>query len=147
MSNLATLSTFGYTPSTRFFDEFDAIFDTFLGDRRSGGRAIVQTPRVNIEETTTGYTIHMAAPGLSRDDFKIHADSGYLTISVEGSADTKEKTSYVTREYSYSSFSRSWKLPSSVNTDGISARYDAGVLSVTVPTSSKKSSKVEIKVD
>jgi len=147
MSNLANLGTFGLVPASRFFDDFDSIFDTLIGDRRRGASTLALTPRVNVEETANGYAIHMAAPGLSRDEFKIHSDNGYLTISVDAESETKEKTSYLSREYSYSSFSRSWKLPTGANSDGISARYDAGILTVTVPMSAKRSSKVEIRVD
>jgi HSP20 family protein len=147
MSNLSTISNFGLLPTYRVFDEFDSLFDSFLGDRRSGSRSQVSTPRVNVEETAGGYDVHMAAPGLSREDFKIQADGGYITISVNRKEENDEKSNFLTREYSYSSFARSWKLPTSTNVDGITARYNAGVLTVSVPTASKKSSKVEIRVD
>lgn len=147
MSNLATISNFGLLPTYRVFDEFDSLFDSFLGDRRSGSRSQVSTPRVNVEETAGGYDIHMAAPGLSREDFKIQADGGYITISVDRKEEKEERATFLTREYSYSSFARSWKLPTGTNSEGITARYDAGVLTVSVPMASKKSSKVEIRVD
>jgi HSP20 family protein len=144
MSNLAAISNFGLLPNYRVFDEFDSLFDSFLGERRSGSRSLVTTPRANVEETGGGYDIHVAAPGLSREDFKIHADGGYITISADHK---EEKASFLSREYSYSSFARSWKLPTGTSSEGITARYDAGVLTVSVPTASKKSSKVEIRVD
>jgi HSP20 family protein len=146
MSNLTTLGSLGFIPTYRVFDEFDTLFDTLLGDRKSGTRSIVSTPRVNVEETSAGYDIHMAAPGLSRSDFKIHTNGGYLTVSVEKS-EKDDKTNFLTREYSYSSFSRSWKLPTNANVESIGARYESGVLTVSVPTNSKKSSRLEIKVE
>ena len=146
MSNLTTLGSLGLIPTYRVFDEFDTLFDTLLGDRKISAKPLVSAPRVNVEETSAGYDIHMAAPGLSRSDFKIHTDGDYLTVSVEKS-DKDDKTNFLTREYSYSSFSRSWKLPTNANPEGIGARYEAGVLTVSVPTSSKKSSRVEIKVE
>jgi HSP20 family protein len=102
---------------------------------------------VNIEETSSGYDIHMAAPGLSRGDFKIHTDSGYLTISAEANEKSEEGVKRITQEYTYTTFSRSWKLPSNANSEAIAARYDAGVLTVSIPIATKKSSRVEIKVD
>jgi len=147
MSNLATISNFGLLPTYRVFDEFDSLLDSFLGDRRSGSRSLVSTPRVNVEGTAGGYDIHMAAPGLSRGDFKIQADGGYITISVDRKEEQEEKSNFLTREYSYSSFARSWKLPTGTSSEGITARYDAGVLTVSVPTASKKSTKFEIKVE
>lgn len=147
MSNLMTLGSYGLLPTGRLFDDVDTIFDTFFGDRRGLTRALSYTPRVNIEEGPTGYSIHMAAPGLSRDDFKIHADGGYLTISVDQGTESEEKAKWVSREYSYTSFTRSWKLPTTVDAASIGARYEAGILTVHIPNSNKKSSKVEIKVD
>lgn len=147
MSNLATISNFGLLPAYRFIDEFDSLFDSLIGDRRSGSRSLVSTPRVNVEETAGGYDIHMAAPGLSREDFKINSDGGYITISSDRKEKKEEKSNFLTCEYSYSSFARSWKLPANTNVDGITARYDAGVLTVSVPVASKKSAKVEIRVD
>lgn len=148
MSNLVTLSSYGLLPAFYSLLEDDSIFDGFFGDRRRSTKNLTHTPhtpRVNIEETSSGYDIHMAAPGLSREDFKIHIDSGYLTVSAEAKDESEGK--WLTREFSYTTFSRSWKLPANVNSEGISARYDAGILTVSVPTTSKKQSKVEIKVD
>jgi len=146
MSNLASLGSLGILPTYRVFDDFDTLFDAFLGDRKSV-RPLSATPRVNVEETPGGYNIHMAAPGLSRSDFKIHTDGGYLTVSVDQKAEKEEKSTFLSREFSYESFSRSWKLPTNANAEGIGARYEAGVLTVSVPTSSKRSSRVEIKVE
>lgn len=148
MSNLVNLGSYGLLPAShRLFDDFDLILDGFFSDRRGSDRTLTHIPRVNIEETAGGYDIHMAAPGLSREDFKIHTDAGHLTISAEMKENTEEKCKWLTREYSYTKFSRSWKLPANISADSITARYDAGVLTVRVPTTTKKNSKVEIRVD
>ena len=147
MSSLTTLGTLGLFPTYRVFDEFDALFETLSGDTRISSRYLVKSPKVNVEETSEGYDIHMAAPGLSRSDFKIHTDDGYLTVSAENKESSTTKGKYLSQEFSYSTFSRSWKLPAGVNTDAISARYDAGILTVSIPRSSKKSQRNEIKVE
>lgn len=146
MSNLVTLGSCGVIPVDRLLEDVDSIFDSFFSDRRCLTRSLVGSPRVNIEETPEGYIIHMAAPGLSRDDFKIQADYGRLVISVDRNVETESKTKWILREYSSSSFSRSWKIPSTVDVSSIEARYEAGILTIHVPISSKKSKKVEIKV-
>lgn len=146
MSNLLTLSNLNFLPTYCAFDEFDSLFNSLLSNRRSGSRLLSLSPCVNVEETSSGYNIFMAAPGLSRDDFKIQVDAGCLKISVDQKPGEKEKEKWITREYSYASFSRSWKLPANVDTSSIGARYEAGILSVHVPVSNKKSTNLEIKV-
>lgn len=147
MSNLVNLGSYSLIPTGRLFDDVDTIFDTLFGDRRGLTRSLSYTPRVNIEEGPTGYIIHMAAPGLSRDDFNINVDNGSLTISVDQLKEADDKSKWLSREYISSSFSRSWKLPSSTDASSISARYESGILSVHVPASSKKSTKLEIRVE
>lgn len=147
MSNLSHIGSLGLLPSYSVFNDFDSIFESIMGDRKIGSKSLILNPRVNIEETSSGYNIHLAAPGLSRSDFRIHADSGYIKISVDKKEEKDEKKLFVTREYNYNSFSRSWKLPTSVNTDSISARYESGILTVFIPVSSKRDTKLEIKVE
>ena len=95
-----------------------------------------------------GYSIALAAPGMSRDMFNIAVENGHLNISSEiHDADLDEGTSYTTKEFGYSSFTRSWQLPDSANAEAITARYDAGILNVSIPTIEKGSSKVVIDVE
>lgn len=103
-------------------------------------------PPANVSENEKGYTIELAAPGFSRDDFEISAEDGRLTISMkEGSSASKDK--YLSQEFGFArEFTRSWTLPSTVDAGTISARYEAGILSVDVPTGKKKS-RVAVRVD
>jgi len=147
MSSLTTLGNLGFFPSYRVFNDFESLFDALTGDITASTRHPVKTPRVNIEETTTGYDIHMAVPGLSRSDFKIHTDANVLSVSVESTTEAESKSKYLTREYSYTGFARSWKLPEGCNTEDITARYDSGILTLTVPRVIKKSQRNEIRVE
>lgn len=90
-------------------------------------------PAVNVKETDKGYEIEVAAPGLSRKDFNVSVDNHVLTISSEKKEEkeTKEKD-YTRQEFSYSSFSRSFALPENVKEDDVKARYEDGVLRLTV---------------
>jgi len=93
-------------------------------------------PAVNIKESDTHFDIEVAAPGKSKDDFSIEIDHQVLTISSEKKSETEEKDSkgnYTRREFSYSSFRRSFTLPESVNSDSIKAIYENGILNVTLP--------------
>jgi HSP20 family protein len=71
---------------------------------------------------------------MTKDDFNIDIDEGMLTISSQKEEDTtRQEENFTRREYNYSSFSRSFRLPESVNADEIKARYEEGVLKINVP--------------
>ena len=94
----------------------------------------INVPSVNIRETEKEYVLELAAPGLQRSDFEIELDQHSLTISAEKEEESEEdKNEYARREYSYNSFSRSFMLPENARESAIDARYDKGILTVTVP--------------
>ena len=91
-------------------------------------------PAVNITENKDDYRISVAAPGLKKNDFNIDVDGNMLTISSEKEESKQEKDEkYTRKEYSYSSFSRSFSLPEEVNQEKIEATYEDGVLKVMLP--------------
>jgi HSP20 family protein len=92
-------------------------------------------PSVNILEGTDSYEVDMAAPGLEKKDFKIELNHGVLTISSERKVEneTKKEKQFTRREFSYQSFSRSFTLPGTVESEKISAKYENGVLKVVIP--------------
>lgn len=94
----------------------------------------VRMPSVNIVENTKDFKIHMAAPGMEKKDFKIEIDSDMLTISAEKKEETKEeKENYTRKEYSYNGFSRSFRLPENCMSDKIDAKYENGILHLSLP--------------
>jgi HSP20 family protein len=112
-----------------FNDVFESIFnDTFFSDRM-----IARVPAVNISESAENYHIEMAAPGLKKQDFKINIENNVLTISVEQQTENSDNNrKYNKREYSYSSFVRSFTLPELADHSRIEAAYEDGVLKVDV---------------
>jgi HSP20 family protein len=102
-------------------------------------------PAVNVSETNDDFKIEVAAPGMKRDDFKVELDNNLLTITSERENNQEQKDeagNYVRREFSYTSFQRSFALPENkVHGDKISARYTDGILFVTVPK--KEEAKVK----
>lgn len=90
-------------------------------------------PAVNVEETDDSFTLELAAPGMEKNDFNISVENGCLNISSEKKEEKEEKEkNYTRREFSYSSFKRSFNLPESVDQDQINAKYDNGILKVMV---------------
>lgn len=103
----------------------------FLGrvDENSG-----DIPAVNIKEENDKFVLEMAAPGMNKDDFKINLDNYQLTISSEHKKEKKEKEdNYTRREFVYSSFSRSFTLPKTIDVEKIKADYKNGILLLTLP--------------
>ena len=132
--------------SVSAFDEFDSIFDSLVGSKTHMREITHTIPRANIQELSDGYVIKIAAPGFSKSDFKIHADSGYLTVSAK-SENEQTDTKYTSKEFAYDEFSRTWKLPNNINTSSLIARYESGILSITLPTQNRKSDRIEIEVE
>ena len=112
-----------------FSDVFDSIFnDTFFNDRM-----VTRVPAVNISETENNYHVELAAPGLKKEDFKLNLERNQLSISVEQSANHEDnQKNYSKREYSYSSFVRSFTLPESADDSKIDATYTDGVLRIDI---------------
>ena len=92
-------------------------------------------PSVNIKENENEFEVEMAAPGMTKDDFRIELNNSVLTISSEkqSSNQSKEGENVTRREFSYQSFSRSFTLPVIVETEKISAKYEQGLLRVNIP--------------
>ena len=106
-------------------------------------------PAVNITESETDYKIEVAAPGLSKDDFKINVENDVLTISSEKKEEKEEKKENVLRkEFGYCSFKRSFDLNDAVNADKITASHKDGILSITLPKKEEEKKKLtkEIKI-
>jgi HSP20 family protein len=92
-------------------------------------------PSVDIHENQDGFNVEMAVPGYDKTDFKIELENNQLTISSEKKAEQemKEDQQFTRKEYSCQSFSRSFLLPDAADSDKIEAKYDNGILTVSVP--------------
>lgn len=115
------------------FDDFFKPWNEWFENGGMIGR-MLKVPAVNITEHEKEYQVALAAPGLKKDDFKIDMDGNMVTISSEKEESKEDKDKrYTRKEYSYSSFSRSFTLPEDVNRDKIEARYEDGVLTLLLP--------------
>ena len=91
-------------------------------------------PSVNIIESDDDFKIELAAPGLTKKDFKIDVENDVLIIFAEKKSEGKEgkKTNYTRREFDFTNFKRSFTLSEVIDSQSISARYANGVLIVTL---------------
>lgn len=112
-----------------FFNNFFENETNNLGFRRN-----CSVPAANISETDADFTIALAVPGLSKEDFKIEIENNLLTIFSEKKESKEETTeNYTRKEFVVGSFSRSFTLPKSIDSDKIQALYNNGILNVILP--------------
>ncbi|MDB4924477.1 Hsp20/alpha crystallin family protein [Mucilaginibacter sp.] len=115
---------------------FNDIFENFFNDAFISDRMVSRIPAVNILETEGHYHIELAAPGLKKEDFKLDLNRNMLTISVEKQNEQMDNDKkYNKREYTYTSFVRSFTLPDSIDDANIEAQYTDGILKINVAKS------------
>lgn len=142
-------------PARRFNGQYGLtdFFNDFF-DSRSIEKVGTNTPAVNVVETEKDYKIEVAAPGMCKDDFKIHLNKqGNLVIDMEktdcGCKD-KEKDrkdcKYIRKEFSYSKFSQTLILPDNADKENIEAEVKNGILYVLIPKTVKEKVEEEKRV-
>jgi HSP20 family protein len=132
---LARLSNNWFPTTPSFFDRF---FEGDLMDwnRNNFSSTNSTLPAVNVKESDNEFLIEVAAPGMSKNDFKIEYDNGQLTISSEhkDKKEEKEGEKVTRREFSYQSFQRSFTVSeTAVDAEKIKANYKEGILFIILP--------------
>ena len=104
-------------------------------------------PQTNIIENDDNYLIELSVPGYKKKEFEISADRKLLTISTaHESNDESHVDGEIVREFRKTSFSKSFRIPSTVESDKITATCNDGVLSVKLPKKEEVKSKPPRKV-
>ena len=145
MSTLVKSKTNGF-PSLKSMMEDFWNTDKFFDKSFFNGETL---PAVNIKNTKNHYEVEVAAPGFKKEDFKVTTENGLLTISAETTSEkNEEKESYTRREFSRSSFTRTFSLPDDVQEEDVNAKYRDGLLTIDLKKSGKSATnKKEMKVD
>jgi len=125
-----------------------SIFEDLFNDSRLANVANFGStvPAVNIKETKDDFQVDVAVPGKSKEDFQIELNSDVLTIASEEKTEnehTSEDGRFTRREFSYSTFKRSFHLPDTVEQDKIKASYRDGVLRINVPKKDEVKAKTK----
>ena len=122
-----------------------SIFNDFF-DNDWMVKANATAPAINVIESDKDYKVEVAAPGMTKEDFKIHINEDNdlvismekKTESTEGDKGGKEESRYLRREFSYSKFEQTMILPDDVDKEKIGAAVENGVLDITLPKLSKE---------
>jgi len=125
----------------KFSNQYPSVFDRFFDNNmfdwtnRNFSDTNTTLPSVNIAENVNEYKVEVAAPGFSKEDFKIEINDTVLSIVSEKKIGNEEKDGerITKREFSYQSFKREFSLPVLINRDGINAKYENGILSIIIP--------------
>ncbi|MFN5183382.1 MAG: Hsp20/alpha crystallin family protein [Bacteroidota bacterium] len=132
----------GIFPSTitdLFEDRFFRPFYPGMMDLWEGGASI---PPANLVENNNEYRLEISAPGFSKDDFNVEMQDGSLLVSAEHEDESKdERENYRRREFSWNSFTRTFSLPDNAREEQINAKYENGMLKITIPKKEITTSK------
>jgi HSP20 family protein len=114
-------------------------------------KANATAPAINVKESDKGYTVELAAPGMTKEDFNVHInDEGNLIIKMESKQEKKDEdksTRYLRREFSYTKYEQTLILPDDVVKDKIAARVENGVLTVELPKVEQQQVKVSRQIE
>ena len=126
------------TAARRNQDWLPSILNGFFDDDFMGFTPAKQfaSPAVNVLEDDKEYQIELAAPGMTKDDFKVRLENNdELVISLEKKEEHKEgkKKNYLRREFSYASYRQSFIVPEEVDVQKIGAKMEDGVLKISLP--------------
>ena len=127
------------------FDLLDDFFDTGFNDKSKWG--LTSGFVSDIKEDENSYVVEAELPGFEKEDISIDMEDGVLSISAERKAETEDKKDgYVRKERYMGKVSRSYTFDS-VDEEQIKAKYDKGILTVTLPKVQKSVSKKGINID
>jgi HSP20 family protein len=123
---------------------FNTVFDAPPGG--NGGTMRRWMPAMDLIETDEHFVLRADLPGMDEDDIKIELEDGTLTVSGERKAEHESKNEgYYRVERAFGGFSRSLALPKGIDPEGVSARFDRGVLEVRIPKpAERKPRRIEI---
>ncbi|GEL11363.1 heat-shock protein [Flavobacterium glycines] len=125
----------------RYQNQWPSLFDRFFNNdfeswnRDNFSKTNTTLPSLNIKENKDFFFVEVAAPGFEKSDFKIELNNDLLTVSSEKKLnnEVKDGERITKQEFSYQSFSRSFTLPELVDEEKISAKYENGILSISIP--------------
>ena len=122
---------------------FDDFFDDFARPVRTASRYNTSAGimRTDVKESDTGYELDIDLPGCKKENVKAEPKNGYLTINAETSQNNDQKDEngkYIRRERYYGTCSRSFYVGEEVNQEDIKAKFEDGILKVTVPKKEAK---------
>ena len=126
----------------RFQDRIDRLMNELMELRGGEGEGMSLMPSSELIEEDKQYLLKVDLPGIKKEDVKVEVEGERLTIRAERKSEKEEKSKkrYFS-EISYGSCMRSFVLPQSIDEKKVDAKFDNGVLTVTIPKGEESKSK------
>lgn len=141
-----------FNPAKEFFrdrvmqGEISSIFDSFFNDGLGKfERNVFFTPRVDVMEKEKQFEVHVALPGLKKEEINVEVENNVLTVSGERKIknESKEEKYHMVENF-YGKFSRSFTLPENVDPSKIDAQFEDGILNIALPKSEVKQNTTKV---
>ena len=138
-----------------FLKPFDQVFDQMLNQQfpnlyEQTGIDFLKGayPKCNILDTDSSVEVIAEIPGLTKDDVNIKVENNVMTISGKNQALDDKGAKYIRRELKHSSFKRSFELGDTLDATKISAKFENGILKITIPKKEEALPKtIDITID
>lgn len=127
-----------------------SVFDHFLQNGLSnvvGNGLAMSSPQVNIREEDNSWFVDLAAPGRKKEAFELTINKDVLTVTLNKEEERKEDEEFVSREFNYQSFTKSFQLNEGADQSKINATYNAGVLTIEIPKLAGKATEEKHKIE
>ena len=142
-----------YMPSIFGESLFDNMFpfdEKFFTEKKDPlyGKNVSRLMKTDVRETEKTYELDIDLPGFKKDEIQLELNDGYLTISAEKGLDKDEedeKKHYLRRERYAGSMSRSFYIGEGITEEDIHAKYESGVLRLSIPKQEEKKAQIEDK--
>ena len=127
-----------WTPKRNMFNIFDEVeqmmHQTFGNSLENGSSRLSYSPLMNVSETESDYLIMLDIPGVEKKDVEVNLRNDILTVSGERKTSEKgDENNRIWHETTYGTFSRSFELTSDIVEEKITAKFNNGVLNITIP--------------
>ena len=134
MANVTRFDPFQLAGTFGGSDPFDDVFKGFFRPVRAEGQQPVQF-KMDVKEDERGYAVHAEIPGVKKEDIHVTIDGNQVSISAEvkQEKEVKEGEKLLRSERYYGKVARSFALASDIDEAAAQARYDNGVLELTLP--------------
>ena len=110
-------------------------------DKALYGKHAAHEMKTDVRETDSGYEVDIDLPGFKKDEIDVQLDNGYLSISAAKGLDKEEKDKdgiYITKQRYAGSMSRSFYVGDAITEDDIKAKYESGILRLSIPKKEAK---------
>ena len=119
----------------KIFDDVEHMMHQAFGNTLNNDyNGLSYSPRMNVSETPSDYLVMMDLPGVEKKDVEVNLNNGILTVSGERKTSKKsDENNRIWHEGTYGAFSRSFELTSDIVEEKIKAKFNNGVLNITIP--------------